>query len=134
MRRLMHLLAILALVGSALYAYRTKYDTLYLAEQVRKMRNQIAAEKDGIAVLKAEWQYLNKPDRVQILADKFTDLQPFSIRQVVRWSDIPARQGDVDSIGRKLEALGLSEPTNTPSASKASDGRTGGGKTPGVAQ
>lgn len=130
MRRLMHLLAILALVGSALYAYRTKYDTLYLAEQVRKMRNQIAAEKDGIAVLKAEWQYLNKPDRVQILADKFTDLQPFSIRQVVRWSDIPARQRDVDSIGSKLEALGLSEPTNTPSTGKAA----GGGKTPGAAQ
>lgn len=130
MRRLMHLLAILALVGSALYAYRTKYDTLYLAEQMRKMRNQIAAEKDGIAVLKAEWQYLNKPDRVQILADKFTDLQPFTIRQVVRWSDIPARQRDVDSIGSKLEALGLSEPTNTPSTAKA----TGGGKTPGAAQ
>jgi hypothetical protein len=130
MKRLLHLFAILALVGSALYAYRTKYDTLFLSEQATKMRNKIASEKDGIAVLKAEWQYLNKPDRVQILADKFSDLQPFSIRQVVRWSDIPAKQGDVDSIGRKLESLGLSEPTNTPSTPKGADGRTGGGKTP----
>jgi hypothetical protein len=130
MRRIMHCLAILALIGSALYAYRTKYDTLFLTEQVRKLENQVAREKDAIAVRKAEWQFLNKPERVQALADRHADLQAFSIRQVVRWSDIPDKPSDHDSIGSKLDALGLAAPTSTPASVKASDGRVSGGRTP----
>jgi hypothetical protein len=124
MRRFMHVLAILALIGSALYAYRTKYDTLFLTEQVKKLENKVAREKDAIAVLKAEWQFLNKPERVQALADRHSELQAFNIRQVVRWSDIPNRPSDQDSIARKLDALGLAEPTNTPASAKVSGGRT----------
>lgn len=122
MRRFFHIVAILALIGSALYAYRIKYDTIYLAEQVAKRRNQIAREREVIAVLKAEWQLANRPDRIQGLADKANDLQPGSVQQIVRWQDVPMRQAPVDSIGQKLEALGLAAPTNTPSSGSASGG------------
>lgn len=122
MGRFLHIVAILALVGSALYAYRIKYDTIYLAEQVTKRRNQIAREREAIAVLRAEWQLANRPDRIQALADKFSDLQPGAVQQIVRLADVPMRSAPVDSIGQKLEALGLAAPTNTPSA--PADGRT----------
>lgn len=122
MARFLHIVAILALIGSALYAYRIKYDTIYLAEQVAKRRNQIAREREAIAVLKAEWQLANRPDRIQGLADKASDLQPANVQQIVRWQDVPMRQAPVDSIGQKLEALGLAAPTNTPSSGSASAG------------
>jgi hypothetical protein len=125
MARFLHVMAILALIGSALYAYRIKYDTIYLGEQVAKRRNQVSREREAIAVLRAEWQLANRPDRLQALADKYADLQPGSINQIVKWSDIPTRPKPIDSIGQKLEALGLAEPTNTPSALGSSgDART----------
>jgi cell division protein FtsL len=123
MRRLMHLLAIAALIGSAVYAYSIKYDTIFLSEQVAKLKNQTARERESIAVLRAEWQFLNKPDRLQALADKHLDLAPGSVQQIVRWQEIPVRPAPVDSIARKLEALGLGEPTNTPGPAKG-DART----------
>ncbi|MHB2167570.1 cell division protein FtsL [Alsobacter sp. R-9] len=124
MRRLLHILAIAALIGSALYAYRIKYDTLYLSEQVAKLKTRIAREKEAIAVLRAEWQFVNRPDRVQMLADKhLPDLAPAAVTQAVRWSEIPPRPAQADAIGAKLEALGLAAPTNTPTSSKAPDGR-----------
>ena len=48
-------------------------------------------ERDAIAVLQAEWQYLDRPDRLQAAADKHLDLQPMKIQQLARLSDLPNR-------------------------------------------
>lgn len=126
MIKLLHVVAIGALVSSALYAYTIKYETTLEAEQLQKIKMKIHREKDAIAVLKAEWQYLNRPDRLQALADRHLDLQPFSVTQVVRIADIPNRGPKVDAIGRKLEDLGLGIPTETPKDRKASATTPGG--------
>jgi cell division protein FtsL len=126
MIKLLHVVAIGALVSSALYAYTIKYETTLEAEQLQKIKMKIHRERDAIAVLKAEWQYLNRPDRVQALADRHLDLQAFSVTQVVRASDIPNRGPKVDAIGRKLEDLGLGLPTETPKDRKASATTPGG--------
>ncbi len=126
MIKLLHVVAIGALVSSALYAYTIKYETTLEAEQLQKIRMKAQRERDAIAVLKAEWQYLNRPDRVQALAERHLDLQSFSVTQVVRASDIPVRGPKVDAIGRKLEDLGLGLPTETPKDRKASATTPGG--------
>lgn len=128
MIKLLHVVAIGALVSSALYAYTIKYETTLEAEQLQKLRGQAQRERDAIAVLKAEWQYLNRPDRLQALADRHLDLQPFAVTQVVRASDIPNRGPKVDAIGRKLEDLGLGLPTETPRDRKASGPTTPGAR------
>ncbi len=125
MIKLLHVIAIGALVSSAVYAYSIKYETTLAAEQLQKMRAKTQRERDAIAVLKAEWQFLNRPDRIQTLADRHLDLQAFSATQVVKASDIPNRGPKVDAIGRKLEDLGLGVPTETPKNTKQS------GTTPG---
>lgn len=131
MKRFLHLVAILALIGSALYAYRIKYDTIYLGEQLAKRRNQIVREREAIAVLRAEWQLANRPDRIQALSDKVGELQPGAVTQIVRWQDVPMRAAPVDGIGQKLEALGLANPTNTPATTgSVSDARTPTGRKP----
>lgn len=131
MIRLLHLIAIGALVASAVYAYSIKYDTVFLAEQVAKLKNRMQKEKDTIAVLKAEWQKVNRPERLQALASRHLDLQPLQINQIVRFADLPPRQPKIDAIGRKLEALGLAAPTSTPQDAAPKSARTPGtGKTP----
>ncbi|WP_332691307.1 cell division protein FtsL [Bosea sp. (in: a-proteobacteria)] len=128
MIKLLHVIAIGALVSSALYAYTIKYETTLEAEQLQKLRAKAQRERDAIAVLKAEWQYLNRPDRLQALSDRHLDLQPLVINQIVRLSDIPTRGPKVDSIGRKLEDLGLGLPTETPRSTKNSSSTTPGGR------
>ncbi|HYF53388.1 MAG TPA: hypothetical protein VEA41_03940 [Salinarimonas sp.] len=120
MIRLLHVLAILGLLGSAGYAYSIKYEATYYAEQIAKLRGRIARERDAIAVLRAEWQLLNRPDRLQEAAERHLDLQTLSPHQLARFPDLPTRAPRTDQIARKLEALGLLEPTATPSDKRAS--------------
>ena len=127
MLKLLHVVAIGALVSSAVYAYTIKYETTLEAEQLRKLKVKAQRERDAIAVLKAEYQFLNRPDRLQTLADRHLDLQPLTIAQIVRASDIPVRGPKVDAIGRKLADLGLGLPTETPQ-----DRKTSGPTTPGA--
>jgi hypothetical protein len=125
MIRLLNLMAICCLIGSALYAYRIKYDTLYDTEEAAKLTRQVDAEKVAIATLHGEWQAVSSPARLQILADKYLDLVPLNVRRTaVSPAELPRKQADGDEIGRKLEALGLAEPTTTPL------GRGPGGSTP----
>ncbi|MGO4404042.1 hypothetical protein AB4Z10_07215 [Bosea sp. RAF48] len=118
MIKLLHVIAIGALVSSAVYAYSIKYETTLAAEHLQKLKTKTQRERDAIQVLKAEWQFLNRPDRVQALAERHLDLQPFVVTQVVKPSDIPNRGPKVDTIGRKLEDLGLSVPTETPKSAR----------------
>jgi hypothetical protein len=122
--RFIHLIVICGLIASAGYAYSIKYETLYDAEQVAKLKAQAQKERDAIAVLRAEWHLLNRPDRLQAAADRHLDLQQLSIQQLARLSDLPERQPRGDEIGRKLEALGVLQPTATPKDNRAGDART----------
>ncbi len=129
--RLLHVVAIAALIGSAGYAYTVKYDATFYAEQVAKLKQRAKKERDAIAVLKAEWQRLARPDRLQALAERHLDLQPLAVNQITRLSDLPAKQPKTDEIARKLEALGLF-PTETPRTT-GSIGSTSTSTTPGAA-
>jgi cell division protein FtsL len=126
--KLLHIIAIGALVSSALYAYSIKYETTLQAEQLQKLKAKAQREREAIAVLKAEWQFLNRPERLQALADKHLDLQMLQTNQIVRLSDIPNRGPKVDSIGRKLEDLGLGLPTETPRDRKSNTATTPGAR------
>jgi cell division protein FtsL len=114
MVRFLNLLAVMALIGSAIYAYTIKYETIFHAEKIVKLNHEIKAEQDQIAMLRAEWTHLTRPERIQALADKLLDLQPVALHQIVSADALPTKAPKIDAIGRKLEALGLTEPTNTP--------------------
>ena len=113
MWRFLHLIAIAALIGSAGYVYRIKYETILESEQIVKLRHQIHKTRDEIGVLHAEYEHLARPDRIQQLADKLLSTQPLALNQIVKPQEIPEKNAQVDSIGRKLESLGLG-PTSSP--------------------
>ena len=115
MIRILNVMAIAALVASAIYAYSIKYKTMFRAETVASLKAEIKSEQDRIGILRADWANLTRPERVQALADKLLDLQPLALSQIVKVDALPDKAQRPDAIGRELEQLGLAEPTNTPS-------------------
>jgi cell division protein FtsL len=107
MWRLLHLFAIAALIGSAAYVYRIKYQVILESEEIVKIKHQMNKTRDEIGVLRAEYEHLARPDRVQELADKLLQMQPLALNQIARPDEIPEKNVSADSLGRKLESLGL---------------------------
>lgn len=51
----------------ATWAYRVNYATQEAQARVASLRAQIAREREALGVLRAEWAYLNRPDRLERL-------------------------------------------------------------------
>ncbi|MGO9133891.1 MAG: hypothetical protein ACLP8A_07560 [Methylovirgula sp.] len=114
MIRLLNVAAIAALIGSAIYAYSVKYQTIFFAEEIVRLQHEIKTERDAIGMLRADFVHLSRPERVSALADRFLNMQEPSLLQIVHVDGLPDKVAKDDVIARKLEALGLAEPTNTP--------------------
>ena len=69
MRSLFYVISALAVMALAFWAYQENYRTQKVAKEVRQLQSQIAREREALAVLNAEWAYLNRPDRLRELAD-----------------------------------------------------------------
>lgn len=67
MKLLLRLSAIVMVVICATWAYRVNYATQEAMNRVADLEDAIAAEREAIAVLDAEWAYLNRPDRLRAL-------------------------------------------------------------------
>ncbi|PPD15385.1 MAG: hypothetical protein CTY25_06460 [Methylobacterium sp.] len=102
MMRTLNILAIATLIGSATAAYSVKYETILVAEKLKKREAELRREKDAIAVLEAEWQILNRPTRLQALAPPEPGMQQLSARQIVRPGDVPQRGPDADPLDSML--------------------------------
>jgi hypothetical protein len=114
MLRLLNVLAVAGLVGTAMWAYSIKYDTIYYAEQVKKLEKRLDRERDAISVLRAEWQHINRPVRLQVLTDRHLQLQTLQATQIARASDLPAKPKNDDPLGSKLDQLLTGSVPTTP--------------------
>lgn len=54
----------------ATWAYRVNYRTQEAIARVNSLQEQITLERQTIAVLRAEWAYLNRPERLLALSEK----------------------------------------------------------------
>ena len=76
MKTFLYLSAGTLVVGFAYWAYQVNYDTQEAIRRVEALRADIATEREALSVLNAEWAYLNRPDRLRVLAEQyFSDLQ-----------------------------------------------------------
>lgn len=69
MRALMYLLSALVVMGLAFWAYRENYRTQAQIDEMQRVQNEIARLREDIGVLRAEWAYLNRPERLRDLVD-----------------------------------------------------------------
>ena len=100
-----------ALVLAAADVYKIKYESTLQAERVAKLRGELRREQDAIANLRAEWAKLDRPDRIQDLAQRHLTLKPLETRQFDPLDKLPERpaelvpSGTADPIGAVIETL-----------------------------
>ncbi|KXF90568.1 hypothetical protein [Phaeobacter inhibens] len=69
MKTLLYIATCLAVFGLAFWAYRENYTTQQVLKETRSLQRQIGASQVRLSVLRAEWAYLNRPDRLRELAE-----------------------------------------------------------------
>lgn len=91
MTRFLSVLGLVLLVASSFGLYRLKYEVQRLDRQADALERANHTERQTIQVLQAEWTYLNQPQRIQELSDRFLHLKPVEPSQIARIEDIPLR-------------------------------------------
>ncbi|MFT4150076.1 MAG: cell division protein FtsL [Paracoccaceae bacterium] len=67
MRPFLYVLSFLAVIASGFWAYRENYATQEALKQVSRLNRDIASLREGLTLQRAEWAYLNRPDRLRDL-------------------------------------------------------------------
>lgn len=69
MRTVLYILTTISVIALAFWAYRENYATQAALSDTRELRQDIREAYERLAVLRAEWAYLNRPDRLRDLAE-----------------------------------------------------------------
>ncbi len=106
MLRGLNIIMVGGLVAAAVVVYDVKYSSTYEAQKVARLDNEIRAEREKIATLKAEWSVLSSPDRIQRLASQYLGMKPLPVAHIGNFASLPERtQTSNDPIGDIIEGL-----------------------------
>ncbi|RCW85915.1 cell division protein FtsL [Paracoccus lutimaris] len=86
MRSVLFLLTTLIVMGLAFWAYRENYSTQSAITEMADVQRQIGGLREDLIVLRAEWAFLNRPERLRELVNLNFDklkLVPFGADQFV---------------------------------------------------
>ncbi len=86
MRSVLFLLTTLIVMGLAFWAYRENYSTQSAITEMADVQRQIGSLREDLIVLRAEWAFLNRPERLRELVNLNFDklkLVPFGADQFV---------------------------------------------------
>ncbi|MEO0991804.1 MAG: cell division protein FtsL [Pseudomonadota bacterium] len=98
MRSIIYLLSVVGVIGLAVWAYQQNYATQGALREVESLNRQIAEERERLAVLRAEWAYLNRPERLSELA--FMNFESLGLLPFT-----PDRFGDIKDISEYETAM-----------------------------
>jgi len=94
MLRFINICLVLGLVALACVIYQVKYQAKGLDAEIKALNGQIDEERDAIAVLRAEWSLLNRPERIERLSQKHLKLAPVKPVQIVTLDKVTDRDFD----------------------------------------
>ncbi|MGF6860644.1 hypothetical protein ABIE69_001212 [Rhodobacteraceae bacterium MBR-64] len=145
MRGLLYVMFAIGVIGLAYWAYNENYRTQSALAEVRALKRDIASLREALSVQRAEWAYLNRPERLRDLADlNFDDLglmpmhpdQFGLIEQVAYPRPDPAPLGLLAPISGtvSLNALLGPEPLAEPAAESAAEPLTSSATSPEAAR
>jgi hypothetical protein len=81
LRATMILTIITMLLGPLVYLSGIRKDSR--ESELMQIKASIAETRDSITVLKSEWAYLSRPDRILQLSERFLDLKPLDPHQII---------------------------------------------------
>ena len=108
--RVLNLCVIGILILAAAYVYRIKFDATVQAERLARLRGELRHERDNIAALRAEWEQLDSPARIETLAKRYLPLRPIAPTHFDALDRLPERSAQdlatrADPIGGMIENL-----------------------------
>ncbi|MFA5582445.1 MAG: cell division protein FtsL [Paracoccaceae bacterium] len=68
MRSLFYIFSAMAVMALAFWAYNENYKTQAALREAQKLQREIGLKREELGVLRAEWAYLNRPERLRELA------------------------------------------------------------------
>ncbi|WP_208434046.1 cell division protein FtsL [Bartonella taylorii] len=95
--RTFDMILVMIMICMAGLTYKVKYDVQKRMNEVRRLEHEIAAAKNTVNLLHAEWAVMIEPSRMQKLAKRYQKelgLEIMQPRQVVELGDIPVRVHD----------------------------------------
>lgn len=78
------------MIGLLMLIYQQKHETRQLEARAAGLSSEIAAQTRALAVLRAEWTYLSRPERLERIARDKMGLEEVTAEQVVPFSEIVA--------------------------------------------
>jgi hypothetical protein len=112
MRSIFYIVTALAVMGMAFWAYRQNYETQASLREAEALRAEIAELREALGVLRAEWAYLNRPDRLRELADLNFDrlgLLPLSPEQFGRADQVAYPPEPMPFLSNAIETVATRE-------------------------
>lgn len=77
------------IVLGAFGVYMVKYKVQDLKKEVALTEKLLAEEKKNLHVLKAEWAFLTRPDRIRKLSAKYLNVKPMMGKQITELASLP---------------------------------------------
>ncbi|WP_375642928.1 MULTISPECIES: hypothetical protein [unclassified Bartonella] len=90
--RTFDMILVLIMICMAGLTYKVKYDVQKRMNEVLHLEHEIAAAKNTVSLLHAEWAVMISPSRMQKLAKRYQKelgLEVIQPRQIVEFKDIP---------------------------------------------
>lgn len=112
MRSLLYVCSALAVMGLAFWAYRENYATQQALQDAETLQQEIGSLRESLGVMRAEWAYLNRPDRLRELADINYDrlgLMPLRAEQFGAIDQVAYPLPDLPAITDPVEVIGEQE-------------------------
>ncbi len=98
MKTFLYLLAGVLVVFAASGTYKVNYQVQAAEDRVASLQREIGRERSKIAVLGAEWAYLNRPERLRALAETYYNelrLMPIDASHFASISAVPLPASEI---------------------------------------
>jgi hypothetical protein len=108
MRSLFYALTVAAVISMAFWAYHENYKTQEAQSRAEDLQLQISNARERLRMLRAEWAYLNRPDRLRDLAEINFDtlgLLPLQPHQFGRVAHVAEPQEDILIIENPIDVI-----------------------------